>query len=172
MKTAGIITGVLMVILGFCSIFMPMRTFLGIGWLVGTLILIYGIQQIIDGVKHKEKRVTHILLGVLGAAVGALILFNGAQRLLTDIMLAYIIGGYILISGIFQIVFGCKLYKVDKGSGVLKIICGVIGIIAGLVSLAHPVLTMFSVGYIIAFTLISQGISILILAFGTKKTSV
>lgn len=169
MKTAGIITGVLMIIVGICSIFMPMRTFLGLGWFVGILILVHGIEMGTEGIKSKPKKMSSILLGILGIIIGLAILFSGVQRLLTDMMLAYMIGGFIIVYGIVQIIAGSKIYQQNKSQSIFRIVCGVISAIAGLVSVAHPTLTMVSVGYIIAFTLVSQGVSMVALASRVGK---
>ena len=67
-------------------------------------------------------------------------------------MAAYLVGAIILIYGIFQIAGGAKVYKTSKGKGILSIVCGVLSVIVSIISFTHPVLTMISAGYMIAFT--------------------
>ena len=53
--------------------------------------------------------------------------------------------------------------------GVIGIICGVLSIIAGVFSIMHPVLTMISLGYIIGFSVIMQGVNMIVIACSIKK---
>lgn len=109
------------------------------------------------------------MLGALGVVAGLVLLFSGAQRILTDVMIAYLVGIFIAVYGGYQIYLGAKSFKEEKGSNVLKIICGIISIIAGLMCAGHPLFTMISVGYLIAFSLIMQGIDTVIASIGMGK---
>ena len=48
------ITGILTVLLGFYAVVRPMRTFLAIGWILGTLLLVNGIELVILSPKMKQ----------------------------------------------------------------------------------------------------------------------
>lgn len=168
MKVIGIITGILMMILGGYAMTVPFRTFLGIGWFLGILFLVNGIEMVIHAL-GKKKNIWQTIMGVLLSIGGVLILFNGVQRFLMDRMLAYLIGFYVIISGVTQIYDGVKNMKEAKGVNILKIICGVLSIIVGIFSVLHPILTMFSLGYLIAFALIFQGINMILLVIGMGK---
>lgn len=168
MKVIGIITGILMMILGGYAMTVPFRTFLGIGWFLGILFLVNGIEMVIHAL-GKKKNIWQTIMGVLLSIGGVLILFNGVQRFLMDRMLAYLIGFYVIIAGVTQIYDGVKNMKEAKGVNILKIICGVLSIIVGIFSVLHPILTMFSLGYLIAFALIFQGINMILLVIGMGK---
>lgn len=168
MKAIGIITGVLMMILGGYAMAVPFRTFLGIGWFLGALFFVNGIEMIIHAF-GKKKNIWQIIMGVLLSIGGVIILFNGVQRFLTDMMLVYMIGFYVILSGVMQIWTGVKHVKEEKGMNILKIICGIFSVIAGIFAVMHPILTMFSLGYLIAFALVFQGISMILLTAGMSK---
>ena len=142
-KIITMITGILTVLLGFYAVVRPMRTFLAIGW----------------------------ILGVLEGLGGIILLFSGVQRFLTDIMATYLVGASVLVYGIFQIVAGVKKFKDSKGKAILAIVCGVLSIIVSIIAFTHPVLTMFSVGYMIAFAVLMQGINMIVLAVNFGKES-
>lgn len=55
MKALGIITGVLMSILGVFAFSVPVRTFLGIGWVLGILFLVHGIENVIAALGKKKR---------------------------------------------------------------------------------------------------------------------
>lgn len=84
-------------------------------------------------------------------------------------MAAYMVGAVILIYGIFQIVGGIKAYSTSKGKGILSIICGILSVIVSIVSFTHPVLTMISAGYMIAFSVLMQGINMIVLGINFGK---
>src|SRR5699024_3513932 len=116
-----------------------------------------------DGVASQPKKDTgKIALGALLVLAGIFLLFSGILRFLTDMMMVYLIGGALILYGIFQIVAGWKKKEISTGAGVISIICGVISVIGGFLAFGHPFLTMISVGYIIAFNLIMQGVNMIV----------
>ena len=170
MKALGIITGVLMCILGGCAMAMPFRTFLGIGWLAGALFLVYGVQTVIEALKKEKKDGWACVLGVLMSIVGIWITFSGVQRILTDMMIAYLVGFNLLFYGILRCVTAYKLFKAgEKKQGIIVILCAVLSLLAGIFSVGHPIMTMISVGYIIAINLMVQGITTIVMSCMIKK---
>ncbi len=169
MKALGIITGILMMLLGGYALTVPFKTFLGIGWVLGALFLINGIQMAVYAFSRKKKDILQGVIGILITIGGVIILFNGVQRFLTDVMIAYFVGFYVIICGVMQICNGAKNIKADKGINILKIICGVFSVIAGVFAALHPFMTMFSIGYLIAFSVIFQGVNMILLAVGMEK---
>ncbi|MBR3952517.1 MAG: DUF308 domain-containing protein [Oscillospiraceae bacterium] len=168
MKTLAIITGILTAILGIIAFTMPLRVFLGIGWILGALILINGVETVVGAFSGK-KDIWQCILGIIIAVGGGIILFNTISRVMTDAILAYLAGIIIIAYGISAIVSGFKGMKESKTMGILAIICGVLSIIAGCFSVMHPVITMVSLGYLIAFNVIMQGINMVVMAFAAGK---
>ena len=169
MTALGVITGIIMCILGVYSVSIPFKTFLGIGWLLGMLVMVVGLEYIVAGCKKEKKDVWKIICGVLITILGIIMLSNGVQRFLTDMMAVYMVGAAVLISGISQIVNGAKVCKTSKSWGVLGIVLGVLSIILALIALGHPILTMISVGYIIGFNIIVFGVDMIIASVAGKN---
>ena len=167
-KIITLITGILTVLLGFYAVVRPMRTFLAIGWILGMLLFVNGIELVILSLSKEKKDIGGCILGVLEGLGGIILLFSGVQRFLTDIMATY---ASVLIYGIFQIVAGVKKFKDSKGKAILAIVCGVLSIIVSIIAFTHPGLTMFSVGYMIAFAVLMQGINMIVLAVNFGKES-
>lgn len=130
-----------------------------------------GIELVILSMSKEKKEIGASILGVLEGLGGIVLLFSGIQRFLTDLTVTYLIGGSVLIYGIFQIMVGVKVFKGSKGKGILAIICGVLSVIVSIIVFTHPILTMFSVGYIIAFSVLMQGINMIVLAINLGKLS-
>ena len=65
MKTIKIImmiTGILTILLGVFTIVRPLRTFLSIGWILGALLLVNGIELVIASLRKKERN-RHLYIG-------------------------------------------------------------------------------------------------------------
>lgn len=169
MKALGIITGVLTGLIGLYAMFVPFRTFMGIGWVLGLLLLVNGIESIVEAFKGEKKDIWKCILGILEIVVGMIFAFSGVSRFLTDVFAAYLIGAFVAIYGGVAVWRGVKVFKESKGSGILKIIVGILALIAGIIALIHPAVTMISVGYIIAFSVLIQGINMVILTLSIKK---
>ena len=167
LKYLTLITGVLTLLLGVYTLVRPMRTFLAIGWILGILLFVNGIELVILSLSKEKKEIGACILEGLA---GIILLFSGIQRFITDVMAAYMVGAIILIYGIFQIAAGTKVYKTSKGKGILSIVCGVLSVIVSIISFTHPVLTMISAGYMIAFSVLMQGINMIVLGINFGKT--
>lgn len=168
MKTLAIITGILTAILGFLAFTMPLRVFLGLGWILGVLFIINGVELII-GAFTKKTDIWQCILGVVVSIGGGILLFNTLSRVITDIALAYVAGFVIIAYGINAIVSGVKGMKVSKTAGICGIILGALSVLVGGFSLMHPFVTMISVGYIIATSVVIQGINMIVMAFAVGK---
>jgi uncharacterized membrane protein HdeD (DUF308 family) len=83
--------------------------------------------------------------------------------------LAYLAGFVIIVYGVNMFLSAIKNIKESTAMGVIGIICGALSIIAGVFSIMHPVLTMISLGYIIGFSVIMQGVNMIVLACSVKK---
>ena len=166
MKALAIITGILTTILGFSVIAMPLRVFLGIGWILGALILVNGVGNAVTA--FSKKNAWGGIFSILVAIGGGIILFNTFTRVMTDMLLAYLVGFTIIVYGINVLVSSIKTIKESTTMSIVGTICGVLSIIAGVFSAMHPVITMISLGYIIAFSVILQGINMVVFACSVK----
>ncbi|MFZ1644409.1 MAG: DUF308 domain-containing protein [Blautia wexlerae] len=48
--------------------------------------------------------------------------------------------------------------------------CGILSVIVSIISFTHPVITMISAGYMIAFSVLMQGINMIVLGINFGKT--
>ncbi len=160
MKVAGMIFGVLTVLIGIYALCVPVQSFLVIGWLVGMVLFADGLTLLIVSLKKEKKAMWNALLGALVAIAGLIILFCDLQRLLTDILMIYMIAGSVVAVGVIQCVVGIKSYKTTK-KGLGTFIVGALAMIIGILAAVHPLLTMVVVGYYIAFSLIMHGLSMI-----------
>ena len=78
-KIITMITGILTVLLGFYAVVRPMRTFLAIGWILGMLLFVNGIELVILSLSKEKKDIGGCILGVLEGLGGIILLFSGVQ---------------------------------------------------------------------------------------------
>lgn len=65
LKYLTLITGVLTLLLGVYTLVRPMRTFLAIGWILGILLFVNGIELVILSLSKEKKEIGACILGVL-----------------------------------------------------------------------------------------------------------
>ncbi len=169
MKALGIITGIAMMVLGFYAVGVPFQTFLGLGWLLGVLLIVNGVEMAVRALGQKKKDILQGLLSIVVVIGGITLLCNFVSRFMTDVAIAYLIGICVIVYGIEEIIVGTKTVKTEKTMGAIKLVCGILSLIAGVFAVMHPFMTMFSVGYIIAFSVVFQGVDIILLSFSTGK---
>ena len=138
--------------------------------ILGILLFVNGIELVVLSLSKEKKEIGACILGVLEGLAGLVLLFSGIQRFITDVMAAYLVGAIVLIYGIFHIIAGVKICKFSKGKGILSIVCGVLSILISMIAIAHPLLTMISTGYMIAFSILMQGINMVVLGLNFGKT--
>ena len=65
-------------LLGIYTLVRPMRTFLTIGWILGILLFVNGIELVILSLSKERKKSEHVFLGVLEGLAGIILLFSGS----------------------------------------------------------------------------------------------
>ncbi len=171
MKMITIILGVLVAIGGIYCLFAPGATFLSLGWLVGIALIVAGINAIAahgKGKKTGHSTVWDVVGGVLTILAGFFVTFNLFTRLLTDVALIYIFAAWLVLTGILRIVSAFKL-KGLKLPWVWFLIAGILGLLLGLYSFFHPVITAFSIGYLLGFWVLFAGINLIATGMTMKK---
>jgi uncharacterized membrane protein HdeD (DUF308 family) len=101
-----------------------------------------------------------VLLGILMIVLGVLCM--GAP-LVAGLAVGMLVGGLLLVGGIFRIVFAFRAES--WGKGVLGVLLGALTILCGLVMLGRPVLGLVSLTLVLAAYFLVDGIFEIIVAF-------
>ncbi|MEE0547728.1 MAG: DUF308 domain-containing protein [Peptococcaceae bacterium] len=160
MKLLGIVTGILLIVSGCYCFANPVVTFANLGWVVGAIVLASGVGSFgswWNGRKTNSSNIWDMLSALLTIVIGLLILFNLSARLFTDMTLIAFFGAWIILSGILRIVASVKIKFSWWGFGLLW---GIILLVIGIYALFHPIISLISLGWCIAFVFISQGINL------------
>jgi uncharacterized membrane protein HdeD (DUF308 family) len=99
----------------------------------------------------------------LGAVMMMLGLLAMASPLVTGIAIAWMVGFLVLIGGVTRIVFAFRAQS--WGLGILCVLLGGLGILAGLLTLAHPLLGLGFLTLLLAGYLVIEGVTEAIFAF-------
>ena len=162
MKAANIILGILTVLLGVYCLFRPGIAFVSMAWMLGVLLLFAGANLIIFQLQAEKKSALDILKAVILIVVGILLLFNNFSALFTDTVILYMIGTGFMLSGIIQIIRSVSAKKNEVSSWGWLMAAGILLVLGGLFAIAHPIFTAISVGYWIAFSILCDGVSMLL----------
>ncbi|MDE6913439.1 MAG: DUF308 domain-containing protein [Lachnospiraceae bacterium] len=163
MKIVTIILGILMAICGISCICTPVMTFLEAGYFLVILLLVYGIAAIVKAVAQKEYGMP-FLFGILSTVLGIVIMVVPGLKLMTDGMLIYIMAVWFLMQGVVGIVLSFRQKKLKGKGWIGTLILGVLGVLLGLYSLAHPMLLAFTFGVLVGMYFIECGVNMIVLA--------
>lgn len=106
-----------------------------------------------------------VLLGILTIVLGVLCM--GAP-LVTGLAVGMLVGGFLLIGGIFRIIFAFK--APTWGKGILGFLLGALTIVCGLIMLGRPILGLASLTLVLAAYFLVDGIFEIIVAFQIRPT--
>lgn len=151
-----LLAGILSLIVGF-NIFANQALSLASMTLIFALVFaVQGISEIVNYFKAEVKNGWNLFGGVVTLLL-ALALFSGSFIEIVTFV-PFIIAFWALTNAITKTMVGFTVRKADKSVGNSLIFLGVLGIIAGLIMLAHPLMTGLFVSYTIGFIFVYQGI--------------
>ncbi|MFC1618179.1 HdeD family acid-resistance protein [Patescibacteria group bacterium] len=163
-----VVRGILAIVFGLLFILWP-------GLTITTLIIIFGLFAIVDGMflvifslvsKQNNKRWYELLpIGILGIVIGALIL---AWPGITVVILIYLIAIWAIISGIGHFTHALSKKDVEAGPRWLYAITGFLTIIIGIVIFVYPIATTSILIWILGFFLLIYGLFAIISGFWVR----
>lgn len=161
--------GIFAILFGILTIFFP-------GIALSTLILLFAVYAIADGLaaawsaiqhRNQEQWWVHLLEGIVSiiAGIGAIV-FPG----LTALTLLYLIAAWAIITGVFETMAAIRLRKEIEGEFWMGL-SGLLSIIFGVFLLVSPGAGALSVLTIIGIYTIAFGIFLIMLAFRVRGMS-
>ena len=159
----SILAGVLSILAGFYLMANPALILRSFTFLFALIFMVNGISDIIKYFSADEKSGWDLFTGVMTVLL-SIWLFSG-----TVTFIPFIFAFWALFTGISKTIMSFEVKKVDKKLGSTLLWTGILGIIAGIIMMGHPLMTGIFVTYTIAFVFIYQGIVSIILYFKSKK---
>lgn len=155
--------GLLAVIFGGLALLWPGPTLAALVLFFGAFALVDGVLALVVGVRSRWWGV--VLLGLLGIAAGVLTFMRPG---ITALALLYLIAGWAIVRGVFEIVGAIQLRRELENEGLL-VLAGLASIAFGVLIFLFPGAGALSVVWIIGAFAIWVGILMLFLAFRLKK---
>ena len=164
MTAVSIILGVLMVLCGFSCMFTPLATFLSTGIFLCSLLLVYGIFGIVRFFR-KEAGVPEFVVSILAVIFGVICVIHPGETLTFDKLVLTLIAVWLIVEGIVSVLVAFGL-RGDREGWFWGVIVGVLGILAGIYSFAHPILTAVTEGVLIGIYFVQAGFDMIVLGCG------
>ena len=164
----------LLLLRGVAAVTFGVLAFIWPGITLGTLVLLYGLFAIADGViaivgairgADHESRWWLVVVGILGIAAGAATLVWPG---ITSLLLLFCIAGWAIATGIAQILGAIAMRREIEDEWLL-IATGALSIIFGSFLLAWPSTGALALVYVIASYAIAFGISLIVLALRLRN---
>jgi uncharacterized membrane protein HdeD (DUF308 family) len=161
--------GVAAVILGILTLLFPGLALLTLVSLFGIYALIDGISMAIISIQHRQETYwwVHLLEGLVGILAGILTIMYPD---ITSLILLYIIASWAVLTGLFEIWAAVQLRKAIQGELWLGL-GGVISILFGFLLILSPSTGALAVLTIIGIYAIAFGVVLLILSFRLRGIS-
>ena len=167
MKVLTTIFGIILAIFGVVCIFSPTQTFIATGYVLAILLLVYGIIGIINVIRKFLSPIT-LFASIPAVIIGAIALFRPGSAGAFDGLLLYLFSAWFVVHGIIDIVVACRSRLFNRG-WFWGLIMGIIEIVVGGYSFAHPQVSAIAIGTLVGIYLIEAGISMIVLAFTARN---
>ncbi|HEL2383339.1 TPA: DUF308 domain-containing protein [Streptococcus suis] len=161
-----LLAGIFSVLAGLQMMMNPAISLASMTFFFALVFAVQGISEIVNYFKAEEKHGWNLFGGIV-TLILVLALFSGSFIEMVTFV-PFIISFWALTNGITKLLVGFKVRKADKSIGTPLVWMGILGIIAGLIMMAHPLMTGFLISYTIAFVFIYQGVVAVVQFFKTK----
>jgi uncharacterized membrane protein HdeD (DUF308 family) len=160
--------GIVTLLAGLFTLFWPGRTIVVVAVLFGAQLVVAGIFRFIAALAADEEsggaRALLALLGVLSFIVGLYALRN---VLVTIAALALLLGIFWIVNGAVE-VFAALSHRGMQGRG-WTIFMGLLSVVAGVVVLVYPAISLATLAIVLGFWLLVYGIMEIALAFRLRS---
>ena len=166
-RILGILAGVFIIITGVLSLFTPLRSYGMVGWLIAFAMAFDGVAKIMVWNDYRKIGISDtwaLVGGILSALLGVLLLCSVSGRLAADVIIAYLVAGWLVFAGIVRIARSITMRDVAKNLGTqlgsnwgLALVVGIIMVVLGVFCMIYPGVVMVAIGWQIGFALIIGG---------------
>lgn len=172
MKVINGIVGVLSIFGAIYCLFFPGLSFINIGWVITTILGIFGICSIIFYFTKKKMYKNLMIEGVHGAfglvvgiaaaVVSILAIFVPSIQAVLDLIILIIFAIWMILDGVSSIAesFAMKKASTSK-SWILALVLGIIMLIFGIYGICHLIFVARFIGITMGIMLMSYGIKLI-----------
>lgn len=174
MRVLSILLGILLIVGGVMSIVNPGAMARGRGLLMGLFILVHGVGSLIN---HYRFRFVSEGWGIAGAILsvllGALLMTSGYLQPLTDLVIVFIAGLWMLAAGVVLMATAVKVARAGRSEpweqpslGWLWLLfLGLIMMGLGVLAYVHPIAGVMTIGALLGVYVIASGVHLIAMSF-------
>jgi uncharacterized membrane protein HdeD (DUF308 family) len=177
-----LVRGLLMLAFGAISLLSPGLTLVAFTAVFAAFSFVDGVAALVSGLRgagaHAPRWLSLVLAGLVGMAIG--VVFVVWPLFSTAVYAAIVvagIAGWAIVTGVLQVIAAIRLREAIEGEWLLGLV-GLLTVVLGVWLLVQvwnePLVTLLSVGWLIAFWAIAAGIALIVLALrlrGHGRTS-
>lgn len=160
--------GAVTFVLGLIVLIWPSATLLVLALLFGCYLVLSGVMSLIEGLSDRHEdgamRIAYGVLGVLGVVLG---LFCLRRIDVTVVLLAFLLSAFWIMRGVLDLTAAASRREVP-GRG-LRVFTGVLSLIAGVLVLFWPGITLTVLLVFAGCWLLIYGIMLAALGFGLRR---
>ncbi|MDQ3657618.1 MAG: HdeD family acid-resistance protein [Chloroflexota bacterium] len=163
-----LLRGVFAIIFGIIAIVWPGLTLLGLIWLFGAYAIGDGAVEIWSGIQNRNRHDrwwVEVLIGLAGIVAGVLVI---SWPGLSAVALMYLIAAWMLVMGVFQIVYAIRVRK-EISNEFWIILSGALSVVLGLYFFVFPGDGAISLVWLIGIYAVFFGVLLVIFSFRAKK---
>jgi len=160
--------GIIMFVLGVLALAIPGATMFAVTLVLAIELFVLGIYQLVQTFRADEAsagmRTLFALTGALSILVGLLVLRNPLQTLF---IIAVLLGAWWLVTGVVEVV--TSISRGQQPDRWWRLAMGIISVVAGIIVLAQPGLSLRVLEILLAVWLMVYGIMAAVAAFSVRS---
>lgn len=160
------LSGVLSIVVGLFMFSNPAASLASMTLFFAVSLGVHGITEIIHYVQAKQKHMWALVNGIIIVVLSLVLLSSNFIEMLTFI--PFVFSLWALSNGITKTIIAYQVRREDRTEGNQLLVWGIIGILAGIMMMGHPLMTGVVVTYMIATVFVYQGIVAIVQFFKIK----
>ena len=168
MTIITVIFGVLLILAGFSSMLTPLVTLFSAGYFLSILLFVDGIFGLISAFQGR-KSFFSIISSVLAIVVGVIAMIRPGSTLILDAFIVYLMAALFAVRGVLSILAALQAKKLGLKGWFWGAILGVLEIILGIYSFAHPMVAAIATGILIGLYFVEAGFDLIVLAMAARE---
>jgi uncharacterized membrane protein HdeD (DUF308 family) len=160
--------GIITLVLGVLALAWPGHTLIAIAVVFGVQLVVMGVFRFVSSFAFPDlsggTRVLYALLGVLSLIIG---LYALRHVLITIVALALLLGIFWVVNGTTELFTAISLRELPNRGW--SIFSGILGIIAGIILLVYPSISVLALAIVVSVWLIVYGMTLISVGFQMRS---
>lgn len=173
MRGTTVVLGILAIIFGLACVLYPSIAFTSIGWVLGVVLFVIGINLIGDYISARKIRYVSgwdLFGGIVTVIMAILICGSGYIGFITEMIIVFAFCAWIVISGFVRIFASIHLKWLGARRWLPGFLFGILNVLLGALIMFYPAFAGLALGVIIGFAIMLQGLGLI--AFGVSMESI